>query len=158
MSFLMPKPCIIVDTREKAPFAFDHEHVDVVSGTLSTGDCSLFGHEDEVAIERKSLDDLVGTLTHGRERFERELERMRSYVLRAVIIEGSWQDLADHHYVSLAHPSSIFGSVCCSHVDYLVPFLFCETRAIAGRVTERLIRRYAENLERNAEAAKEPAA
>jgi ERCC4-type nuclease len=138
----------VIDTREQNPLSFNADRVDVVIDTLHTGDYSLRGHEAEVAVERKSIDDLVNTLTHGRERFQRELERMQTYVLRVVVVEGSWTDLAQHRYHSQAHPSSIFGSMCCMQVDYGVPFSMCETRGIAARVVERLIRRYAENVER----------
>lgn len=147
------KPCIVVDTRERVPWGFDHERVDVVMDTLSTGDYSLRHHEGEVAIERKSLDDYIQTILRERPRFERELERMRVYPLRAIIVEACWADVRDHNYTSLAHPSSIFGLTCCLQVDYAVPIMFCHDRAIAARVCERLIRRWAENLEKNAEEA-----
>ena len=141
-----PKPCIVVDTREQTPWSFDPDRVDTVVGTLRTGDYSLAGHTDDVAIERKSLDDLVGSLIQGRERFERELERLRTFTLRAVIVEGSYLDIASHRYVSRAHPSAVFGSICCLHVDFSVPFLLADTRAIGARVAQRMLIRYAENI------------
>lgn len=68
---------IIIDTREQAPFAFRHERMDATTepGTLAVGDYSLAGLEDRVAVERKSLPDLVMCLGRERERFERELAR-----------------------------------------------------------------------------------
>ena len=140
-----PKPCVIIDTREQTPWRFSAE-VEVARGTLHTGDYSLAGHESAICIERKSLDDLVQTVTRGRERFERELERMRSFAFKAVLIEASLADLRDHRYTSQALPAAIFGSCCCLHVDYGVPFLWCHDRAIAARVCERVLRRFHENL------------
>lgn len=71
---------IICDTREQAPYAFTGQKYAgtvVEAGTLQTGDYSLAGLTDHIALERKSLSDLTGTLTRGRERFQRECERGR---------------------------------------------------------------------------------
>jgi ERCC4-type nuclease len=141
------KPTIVVDTREQRPFAFS-DAVTVVRGTLHTGDYSLLGHESAVCLERKALDDLVGSVIQDRERFERELARMREFAFKCVLIEGSLADVRDHRYVSRAHPSAVFGSVMCLHVDHGVPFLWCHDRAIAARVAERLLRRFYENQEK----------
>ena len=60
----------IIDTREQQPLALE---LDTVPGTLATGDYSVHGLEDLLTVERKSLDDLLGCMTSGRPRFEREL-------------------------------------------------------------------------------------
>jgi DNA excision repair protein ERCC-4 len=72
---------IIVDTREQATFSFTSFPCEVERGTPSTGDYSIACHETAAAIERKSLTDLIGCLTHGRDRFERELARDLYYEL-----------------------------------------------------------------------------
>ena len=51
---------------------------------LRTGDYSLEGYQDQIAIERKSIDDLVVCLGKERDRFE----------YFAVVVEGSFADLA----------------------------------------------------------------
>lgn len=68
---------IIIDTREQRPFAFLGQNGDIETerGTLSLGDYSLAGLTDRVAVERKSLADLVMCLGKERERFQRELMR-----------------------------------------------------------------------------------
>ena len=67
---------ILCDTREQAPYTFDrYQGVTVERAALQTGDYSLAGLHDHIGLERKSLDDLTGTLTKGRERFQRECER-----------------------------------------------------------------------------------
>ena len=83
---------IIRDTREQDGFTFidgfDPAPI-VTDGTLATGDYSLAGFEAAgITVERKSLQDLVGVLGHGRERFERELARMRAYAVAAVVVEA----------------------------------------------------------------------
>jgi len=69
-------PTIIVDSREQTPLVFAHLPF-IVSG-LPTGDYSVKGLEDDFTVERKTLSDLYGSLTSGRERFMRELQRMRA--------------------------------------------------------------------------------
>jgi len=88
---------IVVDSREQAPFAFEHERyagITVESGPLDTGDYSLAGLSDLVAVERKSIPDLVACLSRERERFEREMQRAAALDAFAVVIEASWHDLA----------------------------------------------------------------
>lgn len=72
---------IAVDTREQAPYRFAGEPV--ASATLAAGDYSLAGLEHLIAVERKELGDLVGCMTHDRDRFKRELQRLRAYRYRA---------------------------------------------------------------------------
>jgi ERCC4-type nuclease len=43
------------------------------------------GFADQIAVERKSLADLFGTLGQGRERFERELVRLSAHQYAAVV-------------------------------------------------------------------------
>ena len=75
---------IIIDTREQRPFAFLGQNGDIETerGTLSLGDYSLAGLTDRVAVERKSLADLVTGLGKERERFQRELMSGRAGSLR----------------------------------------------------------------------------
>jgi DNA excision repair protein ERCC-4 len=147
-----PKPCVVVDSREQTPWHFS-DAVDTVRGTLHTGDYSLQGCEiDGICIERKSLDDWVGTLVTAYwrkpndppKRFENELRRMQSFSLRAIIVEAPWSAIRDHLYVSQAHPSAVFASTCCIMVDWNVPVLMAEDHYVAGRVAERILRRYFE--------------
>ena len=61
---------IVVDSREQCPFPFAHERYGAKTkqGALTVGDYSLAGLEDKVAVERKSLPDLVACLGRERER------------------------------------------------------------------------------------------
>lgn len=104
---------ILVDTREQSPWSFteirgrsDQKYrpliVPVKLAGLPTGDYSIEGLADGIAIERKSLTDLFGTILGDRERFERELERMQFIAsspiesgcrgFACVICEGRWTD------------------------------------------------------------------
>jgi len=90
---------IIIDTREQQPWSFPPEVAEVSRGTLSAGDYSLAG-DDAFAIERKSMNDLVGTISSGWDRFLRELDRMDAMGIfpQVVIVEGAWKEILAHSY------------------------------------------------------------
>ena len=124
---------IIVDSREQAPFSFTHERYEAQTqpGTLSVGDYSLAGLEDKVAVERKSLPDLVTCLGRERERFERELMRGAALDAFCVVCEGSWLELARGEYRSQLKPHAACQSVLAFTARYRVSFLFAGGRTAA---------------------------
>ena len=138
---------VIIDSREQAPFTFAHEKygVEVVTGTLTVGDYSLAGLEDKVAVERKSLPDLVMCLGRERERFERELQRGAALDAFCVVCEGSWLELAGGKYRSQLNPHSACQSVAAFMSRYRVPFMFAGSRAAAEYVTWSFLRQYLES-------------
>lgn len=139
---------IVIDTREQAPFGFSGLEVDLERGTLPTGDYSLPGFTDRVAIERKSLEDLVGCLMgSNRDRFERELARGRAYELFAVVCEGSWQDLSAGTYRSEMRPKAVLQSVFAFMVRYQVNFILAGSRAAAEYITFSLLAKYMREIE-----------
>ena len=136
---------IIVDTREQAPFSFSgdvYRGAVVTTGTLDTGDYSLAGLSDKVAVERKSVPDLVACLGRERERFERELLRARALESFAVVVEGTWEELARGQYRSKLSPGAACQSVCAFVARWHIPFLFCGSRAGAEYVCFSLLRQY----------------
>lgn len=80
---------VVIDTREQRPWSFPAGLVEAAVGTLRTGDYALAG-DDAFAIERKSLDDFLGTVSTGWERFMREIGRMEGagFAARVVIVEA----------------------------------------------------------------------
>ena len=80
---------VIRDTREQSPLDFSRYEAVVEPGTLEVGDYAPAGLGHLCAVERKSLADLVASLTWERERFEREMRRARGLDAFAVVIEGS---------------------------------------------------------------------
>lgn len=80
---------VVIDTREQRPWSFPAGLVEATIGTLRTGDYALAG-DDAFAIERKSLDDFLGTVSTGWERFLREIGRMEGagFAARVVIVEA----------------------------------------------------------------------
>ena len=91
---------IIIDTREQAPWAWSPSDAVTSVGALVAGDYALAEDCEAVkgrktlavrfSIERKSLEDFLGTISTGWERFQRELIRMESFPARVVIVEGDF--------------------------------------------------------------------
>lgn len=144
---------IIRDTREQDGFNFDGFACTVREGTLTTGDYSVCGLENFAAVERKSLDDLIGCLMgENRARFERELARARGLECFAVACEGSWQDVAQGRYRSKMNSHAALQSILAFQVRYNVPFLFCGSRKAAAYVTFWTLHKYVEESHKRFEA------
>lgn len=142
---------LIVDSREQSPFSFKgprYEGLTVEVGTLTVGDYSLAGLTDKVAVERKSLPDLVACLGRERERFERELQRGAALDAFAVVVEASWADLAGGKYRSKLQPHAACQSVLAFAGRYRLPFLFAGSRAAAEYVAWGFLRQYLEGARR----------
>lgn len=138
---------ILVDTREQRPFTFDaprYAGTVVEVGTLQTGDYSLHSLGDKVAVERKSLPDLVQCLGRERERFERELQRGAALDAFAVIVEASWADLAGGNFRSQLNPHAACQSVLAFMARYRTAFLFAGSRAAAEYIAWSFLRQYLE--------------
>lgn len=129
--------CAIVDRREQLPL--DLSPFRMVSGTLATGDYSLHGLEHRVAIERKSLEDLVGCVGRERGRFERELQRLRGYATRAVVVEATWRELELGGWRGTVTPRSVTGSVTSWMSQHAIPFVFVEDHDAAARVVRAML-------------------
>ena len=141
---------LIVDSREQRPFTFKNYDAQIERGTLPTGDYSIPAFEDRVAIERKSLDDLIACLSHDRERFERELCRARALDYFAVVVEAQWLDVLRGSYRSRMRSEAAIESVASFSTRYRTPFLFCGNRQGGERMTYSLLAKYGHNLLRAA--------
>lgn len=94
---------IVIDTREQSPWAWDPSDAVTEVRALSAGDyalesdCELVKGRATLAvrfsIERKSLEDFLGTISTGWERFQRELTRMEAFPARVIIVEGDFADV-----------------------------------------------------------------
>lgn len=83
---------IVIDTREQTPWHFDECFASVSIGTLRIGDYALRG-DVGFAVERKSLDDFLGTISSGWKRFTREIDRAKAagFVL-PIVVEARFED------------------------------------------------------------------
>jgi DNA excision repair protein ERCC-4 len=125
------EPTIIVDTREQEPYSFDLRLATAVRRALPAGDYSIAGLEGMVAVERKTLDDFVSTVIHGRERFRAELRRLGGYRASCVVVEANLADALQKRYRSDANPNAVLGSAIAIILDQRVPVFFCTNRQAA---------------------------
>ena len=131
---------IIVDTREKHPFPLEG-FATVVAG-LKTGDYSLVGHEDRVAVERKSKEDYYGCVGADRDRFERELKRLSKLDAPLVVIECSPHELSVPPARTRIDSRMAMGSLISWMCQYRVPIIPCGSRDYAERFTIRWLAAY----------------
>lgn len=135
---------IIIDTREKKPFRFYGYGVLIERGTLKTGDYSVAppdGSHLDVAIERKSLADLYISISKGRQRFQRELERAQDTLKYfAIVVECSFMGLKHKpHRKTRVSPKSVVGTLMSWSVRYNVPVWTPGGKRSAEKVTFRLL-------------------
>lgn len=146
---------VVIDTREQKPFTFKGIICDKIDGggelivttkrgTLRSGDYSLEGFEDSLAVERKSLSDLYSTLSQGRARFERELARLASYRFAAVVIEADWSEVCTAPPPRTRFtPKAVFRSIIAWTVRFpVVHWIPAGPRRLAEITTFRLLERF----------------
>lgn len=169
---------IVIDSMEKHPFSFDGLFADsdqdyrpiIVERRwqglgVANGDYSIDGHQPDaarnvdpsaprVAVERKSIDDCIGTILgfgERRPRFERELASLSSLIETGgsalVIVEGSVEAVlaaVEEHGKRTADENrkSLFRSWIAYQQDYLVPWAFCDSRRLAEIWTFRWLERF----------------
>lgn len=126
----------VIDSREQTPLNLSP--LQTVSGTLPTGDYSIRGLEDIVAVERKSLPDLLACVGRERERFDREVHRLLAYPARCLVIEACWTDLERGEWRSAVKPAAAIGSVL-GWIAFGLPVLMAGDHERAGQYTSRLL-------------------
>lgn len=134
----VPRPVVIVDTREQTPFTFERFD-NWIGGTLSmalpTADYSVQGMESLIALERKTLTDVVGSVLQNRERFLRMCERLADYKHKAILIEASYTEIkTPYRFTSdvRAHPNGVVGTLDAIEAKYGIPIIYSASdRALA---------------------------
>lgn len=127
---------VVCDTREQLPW--DLAPMKLERGTLPTGDYSILGLEHLVAVERKSLNDLLGCIGGGRDRFERELQRLLAYETRALVVEASWADIERGDWRQQVNPKAAMGSL----IGWLaqgIPIVMAGSREYGQKFVGRLL-------------------
>jgi DNA excision repair protein ERCC-4 len=166
---------VAVDTREQAPFQFNTiktsaGHPLIVATetkTLKSGDYSVCGLEQYVSLERKSHEDLYATLSSGRDRFVRELERLDAMVrdyrcqgkhaYAAVVVEAGFGRVSTTAPPrSRVRPESIIGSIEAFAQRYLVQWWFYPTRQIAEERSYKLLLRFFNDFQERQNGAADP--
>jgi ERCC4-type nuclease len=129
------RPTIIIDSREQLPLRFTR--LPSATGTLTTGDYSFAGAEELFAIERKSIADLVACCVgESRERFFRELHRLRGYRFKRLLIVGSREEIEAGAYRSRITPAAVLATITTIEARFDVPAVFAATPGDAARMVE----------------------
>jgi len=145
---------IICDSREQLPLSFEGlkirgvPRIETIRRKLDVGDYSIEGQEDSVFIERKSVNDLYGTLFQGRERFEKELERAKNHQHRYLVIESTPFGFASYmeYHRNMMQFNSAFSSLMIWAERYGLKVRWCKTPAGAADYVARLaIKIYSED-------------
>lgn len=146
-----PTPRVLIDTREQAPL----ESVNLLTqrGTLDTSDYSVAGLEHLIAVERKSLPDLLACLGHGRERFKLELQRLRAYRFRLLVIEADTATIERGEWCSQLKPAYVLGSLASWTAIYGLPVWLAGDHEAAGRFVERHLYQCCRHITSEYEAA-----
>lgn len=132
-------PRIIIDTREQKPYRCPLPHI---FATLETGDYSLEGYESRVVVERKSKADLYGSLGQGRERFEREAERMARFEFAALVIESDLPDLLVAPPHTKMSPKAVVGSLTTWEIRYNIHVKFASDRRHGAALTWQILGKF----------------
>lgn len=134
-------PRIAIDTREQLRYMFDG--YESFRTTLATGDYSLEGFENRLAVERKNHSDAWGCLTEGRKRFERCLERLSALDRAAIVIEASMAEFCvAPPQIKRVNAATAMGSYISWSTKYRIPVFFAENRQWGERVTLRILAAY----------------
>jgi ERCC4-type nuclease len=126
----IPKPIVLVDTRERYPFDFSRFPnwiAEEKRQALKAGDYSVEGMETLLILERKTLTDLITTVIQQRARFFKQCEKMTKYRWRAMLIEASYEDIKSPYseeYNTSAHPNAVSGTLDALEARFGIPVIY----------------------------------
>ncbi len=127
---------ISVDIRERYPFTFADRQVTTRREPLRAGDYGLVVDGVlQASVERKSLTDLVSSLTTGTLKFQ--LTELSAIPRAAVVVEDRYSRVFALEHV---RPSVVADGIAECHIRFpSVPIVFCETRKLAQEWTYRFL-------------------
>lgn len=123
---------IIIDTREQKPLKFTgHE---TIRRKLDEGDYNVEELENEIVIERKTVEDFYGTITRGHNRFKNEILRARDKNKKFyMFLEGSINDVLDYVRTRGRNSEAIRKTIKTMELRYELIFVECKTRISMSR-------------------------
>lgn len=126
----------MIDSHEQYPYRFATQQVSTVKRALPCGDYGLVLDGVLVAsVERKSLVDLVASLTGGKLRYQ--VAELAALPRAALVVEDRYSQLFKLDHVRAA---VIVDGLAELHIRWpAVPIVFCETRGLAKEWTYRYL-------------------
>ena len=127
---------ILVDSHERYAWKFGEQQATTVRRALPAGDYAIAVDGKIIAaVERKSLDDLVSTLTTGKLRYL--LADLAALPRAALVVEERWSSV---FRLDRVRPSVVADGLAEAQVRFpTVPIVFCETRKLAQEWTYRFL-------------------
>ena len=127
---------IIVDSRERYAYRFSDQQVLTTKRSLPCGDYGLeLDGRLVAAVERKSLSDLVSSLTNSTLRFA--IAELASLPLAAVVVEERYSQVFK---LDRIRPAVVADGLAELQVRWPgVPIVFCESRSLAEEWTYRYL-------------------
>ena len=127
---------IVVDSHERYAWNFAAQQATTVKRALPAGDYAVeVDGRIVAAVERKSLQDLVSTLTSGKLRFL--LAALADVPHAALVVEDRWSSVFKLTFV---RPAVVAEGLAEAQVRYpTVPIVFCETRPLAQEWAYRFL-------------------
>jgi len=139
----IPKPIVLVDTRERDPFPLHANHPSWIAAerrvALKTGDYTVEGMESLLCLERKSLADLVTCTVTCRQRFLAVCRRLARFRWKAIVVEATLEDIKGGFDVldipSGVHPNAVCGLLDAIEAKFGIPVIYTST--VHDLATER---------------------
>lgn len=105
--------------------------------TLSVGDYSVRfkdGSIPPVAVERKSLSDLFGTMTHGYDRFKEEMQRAKDARIDLILgLENTLSEVLEGIHYSKFAGTSMVKKLMTLEVRHDLRVVYCQNRPELAR-------------------------
>ena len=147
---------IVIDTREQRPLDFSFwKDVTIQRRELWPGDYTVLGGAQYLAVERKSVSDLVGTMKTGYagissttpKRFDRELMALHSIIARGgrafVLVEPdgtlgtvcpAYDQIKAHAYRSIIAPDKVLACIQSIRSCWRVPVIMTDSRVQSAEI------------------------
>ena len=127
---------IVVDSHERYAWKFSQQQAVTRVAGLAAGDYGVLLDGDLLAtVERKSLSDLVSSLTTGKLKYQ--LAHLSAVPRAAVVVEDRYSQVFGLEHVRPAVVAD--GLAECQLTWPAVPIVFCETRRLAQEWTYRFL-------------------
>jgi DNA excision repair protein ERCC-4 len=141
----IPRPTVVVDSQEHRGYKFER-FTNWFAGTihrrLPIGDYTLLDMEDEVAVERKTLPDLVRSIIQERKDFIKKCEGLSVFKKKCVVIEGSLGSIKTPYEDSQAHPNAVLGSLLAAQERWEIPVYFLDDFSLAEEFVASMLSKY----------------
>lgn len=139
MSDILSDMVVIVDTREQKNqhildffiangIKYEVSKLDTADYSFKFPNYQELNLDKQILIEKKnSLDEIAGNFTKGRERFQREFERVTTEKIHLLIEGATWKKVLKGSYRSKYPAKSMLASLMVWQIRYDCPLWFTTT-------------------------------